>query len=106
MNDGCLWNFENKYLLLKAEHYYSSGDFDRAEEMYQPAIASAGERRFIHEEAIANELASYYHLGRGRKEASIPFLKRAIECYRAWGAVVKADQLQQGLCHPHGVCEI
>ncbi|KAL7544957.1 LOW QUALITY PROTEIN: hypothetical protein ACHAWF_008327, partial [Thalassiosira exigua] len=95
--DACKWNFENKYLLLTAEFYHSIGKIDQATEMYQRAIASARDHRFIHEEAIANELASYYYLGRGRKDVSALLLKRSMECYRTWGAEVKANQLQQSL---------
>ncbi|KAL7552818.1 hypothetical protein ACHAWF_016069 [Thalassiosira exigua] len=95
--DGCQWNFENKYLLLTAELHSCIGEIGQATEMYQRAIASARDHRFIHEEAIANELAGYFHSEKGTKDISAPLLERAIVCYRTWGAKKKAYQLQQTL---------
>ena len=78
---SCAWNFENKMLLLDAEHMFTltldstctpdlpasdhSGNVDRAESLYIRSIISAKEHKFIHEEAIANRLAGDFFFERG-----------------------------------------
>ncbi|KAL7539994.1 hypothetical protein ACHAXR_009783 [Thalassiosira sp. AJA248-18] len=91
--EGCKWNFENKALLLSAEYHFSIGEFDKAADEYHLSIASAHEHRFVHEEAIGNELAAYFHLDRGREDLSNELMTRAIECYQSWGAEKKARSL-------------
>jgi len=90
----CKWNFENKMLLLNAEYHFSIGDFDKATEEYYLSVRSSHAHRFIHEEAVANELAGYFQLARGRKDLSINLMTQARECYQTWGAVRKAETLQ------------
>lgn len=93
--EGCKWNFENMALLIKAEISYSLGDHDKAAKEYQLSIASAHDHRFVHEEAIANELAAYFHLEQGRKDLANGMMQRSMECYQSWGATKKADALLQ-----------
>ncbi|KAL7542497.1 hypothetical protein ACHAXR_011828 [Thalassiosira sp. AJA248-18] len=95
--EGCKWNFENKALLLSAEYHFSIGKFDKAADEYDLSIASAHKHRFVHEEAIGNELAAYFHLDRGREDLSIELMKRAVECYQSWGAEKKAHSLLQAM---------
>ena len=59
------WNWENKMLLLEAEKMHTLGDFDGAASFYERSIQSAREHKFIHEEAIASELAGLFYLERG-----------------------------------------
>ena len=91
------WNFENKSLLLNAEHHFSIGDFDQATEEYHLSIASSHKHRFIHEEAIACELASNFHSQRGNSDLSLKLMNRSVECYQSWGAEKKANTLLQML---------
>jgi len=93
--EGCKWNFENKALLLNAEYHFCIGDFDKAAERYELAITSSHNHHFVHEEAIANELAAYFQLERGIKDVSVGLTQRAIECYQSWGAEKKAAGLAQ-----------
>jgi len=90
----CNWNFENKMLLLNAEYHFSIGDFDKATEGYHLSLISSRKHRFLCEEAIANELAAYFHLKKGMEDLSSQFMKRAIKCYQSWGAVKKAETLK------------
>ena len=53
---GCTWNFENKVLLLQAEYYFAKGEYEEANTCYEKSIESAKEHKFIHEEALGNEL--------------------------------------------------
>ena len=58
-------NFQHKYDLVKAEKARVSGRIIEAEAYYEQAVKGAGENEYIHEEALAYELASefYYHRG-------------------------------------------
>ncbi len=47
----------------------------------------------MNEEALANELAGYFHLDTGRKYKSLQYFSQAEEKYREWGAVEKANEL-------------
>jgi len=47
----------------------------------------------VNEEALANELAGYFHLDTGRKYKSLQYFCQAEEKYREWGAVEKANEL-------------
>lgn len=93
----CKWNFENKAHLLKAEYNFALGNFDEAAKGYDLSISSAQSHRFVHEEAIANELAAYFHLEAGRNELSNVLLNQAAECYQSWGAEKKTNSLLQTL---------
>ena len=53
---------EQNVMLLEAESMFTNGDFDRAGPLYDSAIRSAREHKFIHEEAIASELAGTFYL--------------------------------------------
>ena len=93
----CKWNFENNLLLLKAEHNFAIGELEAAKEYYHLSIASARSHHFVHEEAIAGELASLFHLKTGNKDLSDDLLKQSVACYQSWGACAKADALLRSL---------
>ena len=80
------WNFQNKYLLMSAEYHKISNDFAKAATCYDASILAAKEHKFIHEEAIANELAGIFFLEQGNYQRSLTCLKQAIACYKKWGA--------------------
>jgi len=49
--------------------------------------------QFVHEEALAYELAGYFYLELGEREASIAHFLRAHERYYEWGAFGKCSSL-------------
>ena len=87
------WNFENKYLLLKAEYHHTAGESSDAEKCYNESIASAKRHKFIHEEALGYELAGYFYKEQGDEVESEKMLKHAHEAYSKWGAMKKAQSL-------------
>ncbi|KAL3792871.1 hypothetical protein HJC23_004796 [Cyclotella cryptica] len=91
--EGSLWNFENKSFLLHAEEYYSNGDFDNAQVMYDKAILSARQHKFVHEEALACELAGNFYLNRGNALAALKHFTFAHGKYLQWGAFAKVKML-------------
>lgn len=88
-----VWNFENKLFLLQAENHYAFGEMEEAAVKYRLAIESARKHRFIHEEAVASEQAAVFHKEMGNNNLADELVKRALECYRAWGANKKVDLL-------------
>lgn len=91
--EHCPENFENRSALARAEIARVEGRVLDAEHLYERAIASSQEHGFIHNEAIANELAASFYRRRGFKTTADAYLRCARACYEQWGAVGKIDQL-------------
>ncbi|KAK1736831.1 putative AAA ATPase [Skeletonema marinoi] len=88
-----VWNFENKLLLLQAERHYAFGEMDLAAEKYMLAQESSKKHRFIHEEALACELAAAFHEKTGNVLFVVELIDRAVNCYQTWGAEGKVESL-------------
>lgn len=54
------WNFSNKLLLLQAEENFNLRKFESAMCYYDEAISAAENHKFVHEEALACELAANF----------------------------------------------
>ncbi|KAK1742112.1 putative AAA ATPase [Skeletonema marinoi] len=91
--ESCQWTFENKWYLLEAEESYCNNDFDRAKLYYEKAISSAKDHKFVHEEALAYELAAYFYLELGDAEKAMEYFLLAHEKYHEWGAFGKCNSL-------------
>ena len=88
-------NFLHKHHLVEAERMrVLDGEPDTIMHHYDQAIALAGESEFIHEEALANELAARYLLNQGQNDAARTYLRSALEKYEAWGAKRKVAHLR------------
>eukprot|EP00985_Skeletonema_marinoi_P019265 scaffold10976_cov95-Skeletonema_marinoi.AAC.1 len=87
------WTFENKWYLLEAEESFSHNDYEAAKSFYKQAISSAKLHKFVHEEALAYELAAYFHLELGEMEQSMEYFLAAHERYHEWGAFGKCSSL-------------
>jgi PAS domain S-box-containing protein len=70
-----------------------------AESLYDQAIRSARANGFIHQEALANELAARFHMARGLEDIADMYLRKARSCYQNWGADGKVRQLDE--LHPN-----
>src|SRR4029077_10232079 len=96
---NCPDNFENRVALVGAEIARLEGrEFD-AERLYEQAIRSAHANGFVHNEALANELASRFYAARGFEKIARAYLQDARYGYLRWGADGKVRQLEQ--LHPH-----
>eukprot|EP00970_Alexandrium_tamarense_P009155 scaffold1803_cov195-Alexandrium_tamarense.AAC.31 len=86
-------------LIQLAESYRTEKETEKAAECYEASIRSAREHRFIHEEAIACELAGYFFEDQGDKVKSRDMFQQAHNTYTKWGAVSKANSipLNQGV---------
>jgi PAS domain S-box-containing protein len=92
-------NFENRAALIGAEIARIKGRELDAERLYEQAIGSARANGFIHNEALAYELAACFYAARGFEEFARVYLRRAREGYQRWGAIGKVRQLEE--LHPH-----
>jgi PAS domain S-box-containing protein len=96
---NCPDNFENRAALVGAEIARLEGRELDAGRLYEQAIASAQANGFIHNEALANELASRFYAARGFEKIARVYLQDARHGYLRWGADGKVRQLEQ--LHPH-----
>lgn len=86
-------NFLNKWLLVEAERANAGGRKNVAETCYQNAIDLSKEHRFVHEEALANELFAKHLKAHSAKKAAEEHFKAAIALYGKWGCEHKKVRL-------------
>jgi predicted ATPase len=96
---NCLENFENRAALVGAEIARIEGRELDAERLYEQAIRSAHANGFVHNEALANELAARFYAARGFEKIARVYLKDARHGYLQWGADGKVRQLDA--LYPH-----
>ena len=93
--DNCPENFANRYFLVAAEVARIEGRDVEAMRLYDQAIRSARDNAFVHQEAIAAEVASRFYRASGFDRIADGYLRDARACYARWGAHGKVRQLEQ-----------
>jgi hypothetical protein len=93
------WNWEDKRLLLEAEHMYTLGEYDQASSLYDSAIRSAHDHKFLHGEAIASELTGIFYHERGLHSESYPYFVHSVTSYKEWGAHAISERTVDILRH-------
>jgi predicted ATPase/signal transduction histidine kinase/PAS domain-containing protein len=93
--ENCPENFETRAALVGAEIARIEGRELDAERLYEQAIRSARANGFVHNEAIANELAARFYTARGFEQIAHLYLRNARHCYLSWGADGKVRQLDE-----------
>jgi PAS domain S-box-containing protein len=96
---NCPENFENRVALVSAEIARIECRILDAEHLYEQAIRSARANGFVHNEAVANELAGRFYAARGFEQIAQLYLRNARQCYLSWGADGKVQQLDK--LYPH-----
>jgi PAS domain S-box-containing protein len=96
---NCPENFENRAALVGAEIARLEGRELDAERLYEQAIRSARANGFVHQEALAHELAARFYAARGFEKIARVYLQDARYGYMRWGADGKVRQLDE--IHPH-----
>ncbi|MEM9221342.1 MAG: AAA family ATPase [Pseudomonadota bacterium] len=92
--ENCPDNFLAKCLMVEAELARISGAESDAAEYYDRAIEAASEAHFLHDEALANELAARFVLAqRPRARVGAMYLRDAWYAYQLWGAQRKLEEL-------------
>ncbi|MDF1663165.1 MAG: diguanylate cyclase [Planctomycetota bacterium] len=89
----CPANHEHRVSLIEAECARINEKPSAALQHYDDAIAAAKKNGFLNDEALANELAARFHLGRNSKIVGRAYLNEAYYRYEEWGANSKLDQL-------------
>jgi PAS domain S-box-containing protein len=92
---NCPENFETRAALVGAEIARLEGRELSAERLYEQAIGSAQANGFVHNEAVANELAARFYSARGFEKTANAYLRDARYCYLRWGAAGKVRQLDE-----------
>jgi predicted ATPase len=88
-------SFGDKYALVSAEFARIEGRDLDAMRLYQEATRAARENGFVHNEALAHELAARFFAARGFEDFANLYLRKARYCYLHWGADGKVRQLEQ-----------
>ncbi|WP_017315233.1 trifunctional serine/threonine-protein kinase/ATP-binding protein/sensor histidine kinase [Mastigocladopsis repens] len=87
-------NYQHKYELVEAEKARILNQFIEAMEHYDRAIQGARVQQYLHEEALAYELAAEFYYALGRQEIAQTYLHKAHFCYGSWGATAKVEDLE------------
>jgi predicted ATPase/signal transduction histidine kinase len=93
--DHAPMNFLHKFYLVEAEKHRVLGNFVEAMELYDRAIALAKDNEYLHEEALANELAAQFYLNWGKETIAQAYLTQAYYNYARWGAKAKVEDLEK-----------
>ncbi len=91
--------FEDRAALVGAEIARIEGRVLNAQELYDKAIREAHKYGFVHNQAIANEIAGRFYAERGYEKIAATYLRAARACYLRWGADGKVRQLEE--LYPH-----
>jgi PAS domain S-box-containing protein len=97
--ENCPANFADRAALVGAEIARIDGRVADAEQLYEQAIRTARESGFVHNEAIAYEVAARFYAARGLETIAEAYLRNARSCYLRWGADGKVRQLDR--LYPH-----
>ncbi|HAX76587.1 MAG TPA: PAS sensor protein [Cyanobacteria bacterium UBA11372] len=88
-------NFQHKYDLVAAEKARILGENWSAAELYERAIKGAKENGYLHEEALAYELAAEFYLARGMDKIAQTYMTEARYGYVRWQAKSKVKDLEE-----------
>jgi len=91
--ESCPANFADRAALLSAEVARLEGRDQAAMLSYERAIHAARTRGFVHNEALACELAGEFHLQHGFDIAARAYFSAARDAYQRWGADAKVADL-------------
>ena len=92
--ENCPENFENRAALVGAEIARIEGRALDAMRLYEQAIQSARANGFVHNEALADELAGRFYLGRRLETNGFAHLRQARACYALLGGRWQGEATQ------------
>jgi PAS domain S-box-containing protein len=93
--ESCPPSFSHKYELVAAEAARLEGREIGAMRLYEQAIRAACANGFIHDEAIAYEVAARFYAAHGFDKMADAYFLQARSRYVRWGAEAKVHQLDQ-----------
>ncbi|MGB7443381.1 MAG: AAA family ATPase [Coleofasciculaceae cyanobacterium] len=89
----CPSTYLHQRLLIEAELARITGNVLEAQDLYDQAIESARENKFLQNEALASELAAKFWLGKGKEKIAKVYMSEAHYGYQRWGATAKVNDL-------------
>jgi PAS domain S-box-containing protein len=95
--------FAHHHALVLAEIARLEGRTAEAETLYEVSMRLAGEGRFVHDEAVACEVAARFQQARGFPVIAHAYARRARACYARWGATGKVADVDRR--YPEDVVE-
>ncbi|MBD2354004.1 AAA family ATPase [Tolypothrix sp. FACHB-123] len=93
--DNAPTNHLHRFYLVEAERHRLLNNKAAALEFYDLAITTARDNKYLHEEALANELAAEFSLAWGKNCLVQDYIINAYYCYARWGATAKFKELEQ-----------
>jgi predicted ATPase/signal transduction histidine kinase/tRNA A-37 threonylcarbamoyl transferase component Bud32 len=84
-----------KWYLIEAEKARYFRRNKKAKKFYNKAIVLARNNGYIHEEALANELAAKFYMMRGNEITARSYMVKARYLYLKWGAKAKVKFLEE-----------
>ncbi|GAB4193667.1 MAG: AAA family ATPase [Coleofasciculaceae cyanobacterium] len=91
----CPSTYLHQRLLIEAELARITGNTLEAQDLYDQAISSARENKFLQNEALASELAAKFWLGKGKEKIAKVYMSEAHYGYQRWGAKRKVEDLEE-----------
>ncbi|MEG4353682.1 SpoIIE family protein phosphatase, partial [Microcoleus sp. LAD1_D3] len=91
----CPSTYLHQRLLIEAELARITGNVLEAQDLYDQAIESARENKFLQNEALASELAAKFWLGKGKEKIAKVYMSEAHYGYQCWGAKRKVEDLEE-----------
>ncbi|MEG5036090.1 AAA family ATPase [Microcoleus sp. AT3-D2] len=91
----CPSTYLHQRLLIEAELARITGNTLEAQDLYDQAIESARENKFLQNEALASELAAKFWLGKGKEKIAKLYMIEAHYGYQRWGATAKMNDLDK-----------
>ena len=77
---------DNKYYLMKALESSINDENNQAIDFFEKSILGARQKKLIHDEALAHELAAEFFLSQGKTNTAELYLEAALKLYMEWGA--------------------
>ena len=93
--DHSSMNFGHYALAMSAEMARLRGQQSEAQKFYCRAIEAADRHGYRRYQGLFNELAGEFCAELGEQQLSIRHLRNARDCYLAWGATAKVEQLHE-----------
>jgi signal transduction histidine kinase len=94
-SEHCPRSCEHKIAMIEAERARVLGRADEARAGHERAVELARRSGYLHEEAMASELAGRFLLSQGEQREARLHLREAHMAWLRWGAVTKAKRLEQ-----------
>ena len=88
-------NYQHKYDLVSAVHHWVLRQDSVAMELFDGVIKMAGDRGFLQDKAMANELAAHFYLEKKRVSMARAYMSEARYAYLRWGAASKVRDLDK-----------